>query len=54
MNADTLTEEQAKQALGIIMDRVYDKLQSGDSIKNICKKLTWLSNLNLDKSGIPV
>jgi hypothetical protein len=42
LNVDTITEEQATRALNIIMEAVYDKLQSGDSVKRTCEQLSWL------------
>lgn len=42
-----LTDQEQKKALNLIMDKVYNKIQSEDSIKRICEELSWLDKEKL-------
>jgi len=39
----------AKKALRVIMDEVKEHVISGDGIKRICERLSWLSKSNINK-----
>jgi hypothetical protein len=51
---DTISEEERKRALDIIMDQVYDGAMDGTSIKRICEHLSWLEPADLAMGDRPI